>query len=121
MAKTLGIIDLTWRGVLLPVETKTAKLKLGGMKSSPVILNRRVDYAQDFEPSEIDATIVLEAGTSLLDLFDGTPGELQCVCDTGQTYIFPTAVISVRPEATAGEGGKVPIKWFDGDPLELVK
>lgn len=120
MAQTLGIIDISWRGKLLPVETKTAKLKLGGLKNSPVVLNRRVGYSQDFEPSEIDATIVLEAGTSLVGLFDQAPGELQCTCDTGQTYVFADATLSVRPEATAGEGGKIPMKWFASEAQELI-
>lgn len=120
MAKTLGIIDISWRGKLLPVESKTAKLKLGGLKSNPIVLNRRVDYAQDFEPSEIDVTIVLEAGTSLVDLFDPAPGELQCTCDSGQTYVFADATLNVRPEATAGDGGKIPMKWFASEAQELI-
>lgn len=120
MAQTLGIIDLSWLGSLLPVDSKSAKVKLGGLKNTPVVLNRRVDYAQDFEPSTIEATIALEAGVSLAALANSGPGELQCVCDTGQTWIFPDAFITERLEATAGEGGKIAIKWAASEAQELL-
>ena len=120
MAQSLGIVDIIWKGKQLPVEAKTGKFKLGGLMNTPVVLNRRVDRSQHFEHSEVTATIPLERGVSLVDLFNPDPGELQVKCDTGQTYILPDAVIGNRPGATAGEGGKVEIMWFGDEAEELV-
>lgn len=120
MAQTLGIIDLVWRGRKLAVE-KGAKLKLGGIKNNAVIAGRQVHRAGEFEASEITATIPLQRGQRLLDLWgSGQEGELQALCDTGQTYIWPDAFLDNRPEATAGEGGKIELKWMAGEAEELI-
>ena len=120
MAQTLGIVDLTWKGRKLPIEQKTAKLKLGGMMNTTVLLNGSIDRSQHFEPSEITATLPLRRGTRLMDLFDGGEGELQAICDTGQTSVWPDAFLITRPEASAGEGGKIEMKWNAGAPDELL-
>lgn len=120
MAQTLGIIDISWRGKTLPIEKDSAKLTIGGLMNQQVILNRRVDRAQTFMPSEIECTLVLERGVSLIDLFDPAPGELQARCDTGQTYVFPDAALASRPAATAGAGGKISMKWFADEGEELL-
>ena len=120
MADTLGLIDVVWKGAKLYVE-RGAKLKLGGMKNNPVIRGRRVDRAQEFEASEVTATIALERGQRLLDVVgDGSEGELQCLCDTGQTYVFPDAFLTNRPEMTGGEGGKIELMWAAGEAEELL-
>lgn len=120
MAQSLGIIDITWKGTKLPVEQKTAKVKLGGLMNTVVLLNGSVDRSQHFEPSEITATLPLRRGTSLLTTFDSAEGELQVLCDTGQTFVWPDAFLITRPEASAGEGGKIEMKWSAGAPQELL-
>ncbi|WP_431281660.1 phage tail tube protein [Humitalea sp. 24SJ18S-53] len=119
MAQTLGIIDIIWRNKRYKVD-KGAKLKLGGMKGVPVERARSMDHAQAFEGSEVTATIQLERGMSLLDVCNPPTGELQALCDTGQTYNFAEAFLSNRPEATGGEGGKIELKWLAGEPEELL-
>lgn len=120
MADTLGIIDIVWKGKKLPVE-KGAKVKLGGPKNNAVLAGRQVHRAQEMEASEITATIPLMRGQRLLDLYgDGREGELQVICNTGQTYVFSDAFLENRPEMTAGEGGKVELKWMAGEPEELI-
>jgi hypothetical protein len=47
-------------------------------------------------------------------------GELQVICDTGQTYVFADAFLTDRPEMTSGEGGKIELKWAAGAPEELL-
>jgi hypothetical protein len=119
MAQTLGIIDLTWRGQRLAIE-KGAKLKLGGVKNTVVVTGKQVHRAEEFEASEVTATIPLLRGQSLLALFGTGEGALSALCDTGQTYSWPDAFLTNRPEATGGEGGKVELTWAAGAPEELI-
>ena len=120
MAQTLGIIDIVWRGRRLAVE-RGASLKLGGVKNNAVITGRQVHRAGEMEASEITATIPLMRGQRILDVYgDGREGELQCICDTGQTYVFADAFLSNRPEMTGGEGGKIELTWMAGEGEELL-
>ena len=119
MAQTLGIVDLTWRSQSLDIE-KGAKLKLGGMKQNGVTTNRAMHYAQEFEGSEITATFPVKRGVSVLALFAPGAGPLTAKCDTGQVFQWDDAFVMGRPDLTAGEGGKLEIKWGAGEPQELV-
>lgn len=119
MAQVLGIIDITWRGVNIPVE-KGAKLKLGGMKNNPVVYGRKVGRAEEFAASEITATTHLEKGQRYGSIYSSGDGELQVICDTGQTYTFPDAFLTDMPEMTGGEGGKLELKWQAGDFEEVL-
>ncbi|MCD2176442.1 phage tail tube protein [Rhizobium sp. C1] len=118
--QVLGIIDIYWRGRNIPVE-KGAKLRLGGIKNNAVTYGRTVARAQEYQGSEVTATTHVERGQSLLGLLDAGEGELQVVCDTGQTYVWPDAFLEGdRPDATGGEGGKVELKWAAGEPEEII-
>ena len=120
MADTLGLIDLSWKGQKLAIE-RGAKLKLGGMKNNVVIRGRRVDRSQEFEASEVTATIALERGQRLLDVIgDGSEGELIALADTGHSYTWPDAFLTNRPEMTGGEGGKIELMWAAGEAEELL-
>lgn len=119
MAQTLGIVDLVWKGRKLAVE-KGAELTLGGLKNTPVMYGRQVGHAQEMEASNVTAVVPLERGQRLSDLWAAGPGELQVLCDTGQTYVFPDAFLTNRPNATGGEGGKVRLEWSGGTPEELL-
>ncbi len=115
----LGIVDISWKGQRIPVE-KGAKLKLGGTKRNAVVQGRQVGFAEEFEASEITATTNLARGQKFLDLYAGGEGELQALCDTGQTYVWSDAFLTERPELTSGEGGKVELKWMAGAPEEML-
>lgn len=119
MAQVLGIIDAIWRGQNVAAK-KGSKLKLGGTKNNAVVTGRRVDRAEEFEASEISVTFALRRGTSLLAVFGPGEGPLEVLCDTGQTYSWPDAFVTNRPEATSGEGGDVEITWSAGEPNEVV-
>jgi hypothetical protein len=119
MAQTLGIIDLVWNGTKIQVE-KGATFKPGGIKNNSVIAGRQVHQSQEYIASEVKGTTVLMAGQSLLALIATTAGELQVVCDTGQTYVMNDAFLVDRPDVTAGEGGKVNLTWNAGEPQELL-
>lgn len=119
MAQTLGIVDIVWRGRNIPVE-KGAKIKVGGIKNNVVTYGRKAGRAQEFEPSEVTAITNLEAGQRWGNLWDPSEGELQVVCDTGQTFVFADAFLTDIPEITGGEGGKVELKWAGGSPEEIL-
>jgi hypothetical protein len=119
MAQTLGIVEVIWRGKRVPVEAGVS-FKPGGTVSKPVVTGRRVDRAQEFQAGEIKATTVLLRGQRLGDLYTTEEGELQVVCDTGQTFIWPDAFLSELLQATGGEGGKIEMTWTVGVAEELL-
>jgi hypothetical protein len=120
MAQTVGIIDIVWNGVYLACE-KGSKAKLGGIKNNPVTHGRKVSRAQEYQGSEITATVPFERGMKLSDIWTEGEGELQVRLDTGQTYVWNDAFLSGdRPEISEGEGGKVQLKWSGGTPEEVI-
>lgn len=117
--QTLGIMDLVWKGQKLDPE-KGAKFLKGGIKNNAVPYGRKVGRAQEFVPSEVTAVIPLKRGQRIEDVFGPEEGELQVLCDTGQTYVSPDAFITNRPEMTGGEGGKIEVKWSFGEAEEIL-
>jgi hypothetical protein len=119
MAQVLGLVDVIWNGQKIDVE-KGSKVKLGGLMQKPLVVGQQVDFSAEYDMSEITVTTRLRAGDSLLSIFSSGAGELQVLCDTGQTYAWSDAFIANRPDFTAGEGGKVQIKWNASAPTELL-
>lgn len=118
--QTLGIVDIVWRNQKIPVE-KGAKFRVGGIKQNAVVTGRRADYAQEFQQSEVTATTRLARGQSFKALYGAGEGELQVLCDTGQTYVMSDAFLEGdRPEITGGEGGKIELRWVAGEPEEQL-
>ena len=112
MAQTLGITDISWDNNNLQVE-KGATIKLAGLKSSPVVNGRRVDYANEYMQGEVTATISLLRGKKLSDYLPSGEKELQVICDTGQHFTMQ-AFLTEPPTATGGEGGKIKLTWNFG-------
>lgn len=119
MTQVLGIVDIVWRGRSLPVE-KGAKIRVGGIKNNPVTYGRKVGRAQEYEGSEVSATTHLEAGQRWGNLWAPDEGELQVVCDTGQTFVMYDAFLTDIPDITGGEGGKIELKWAASTPEEIL-
>jgi len=119
MAQVLGLIDVVWKGTKIDVE-KGGKVKLGGLMQKPLVVGQQVDYSAEYDMSEITVTTRLRAGDDLLKMFSAGAGELQVQCDTGQTFTWSDAFIANRPDFTAGEGGKVQIKWNASAPTQLL-
>lgn len=120
MAETLGIVDVVWRGQNIDAE-RGAKFKLPGIKLNPVVTGRNVHSSGEYEAGEVTATIPLKRGQKLGDVIGTTrTGELQYVCDSGQSYTAPEAFLTNRPEMTGGEGGKIELKWVFGECEELL-
>lgn len=117
--QTLGIVDIVWRGRNIPVE-KGAKFKIGGIKNNPVTYGRKVGRAQEFMGSEVSATTNLERGQRWGNTWDAGEGELQVVCDTGQSYVMDDAFLTDIPYITGGEGGKIELQWMASAPEEIL-
>lgn len=117
--QTLGIVDIVWRGKNIPVE-KGAKFKPGGIKNNPVTYGRKVGRSQEFVASEVTATTNLERGQRFSDLWDEGEGELQVVCDTGQTFVMNDAFLTDRPDVSGGDGGKIELMWSASAPTEIL-
>ncbi len=117
--QTLGIVDIVWGGKRVSVE-KGATLKLGGIKNNPVVFGRGVGRAQEYVPTEITATTHLIRGQSFREIYTEGEDELQVICDTGQTFVFPDAFLTDIPQMTGGEGGKLELKWSAGAWEEVL-
>ena len=117
--QTLGIIDIVWRGRNIPVK-QGAKFKVGGIQNTAVTYGRKVGRAQEFMGSEVTATTNFERGQRFGALWDQAEGELQVVCDTGQTFVIGDAFLTERPEITGGEDGQMELKWMGSAPEEIV-
>ena len=121
MAQVLGIVDLIWKGVNLQIVTKGAKLVLGGIRNDTVTYGRTAARSQQFAESKITATVHLRKGQSWADIYSVEEGELQAICDTGQTYIFQDAFLTGdHPTLTSGEGGSIELNWAASAPEEII-
>jgi hypothetical protein len=120
MTQVLGIVDIVWKGKNIPAEKGTTVV-LGGIKNNAVVYGRKAGRAQEFQPSVVTMTTNLERGQRLRRLLDPGEGELQVICDTGQTFVFNDAFLSGdRPEATGGEGGKIKLEWTASAGEEIL-
>ncbi|PCI03848.1 MAG: hypothetical protein COB78_05695 [Hyphomicrobiales bacterium] len=118
--QVLGIIDIVWRGRNIPVE-KGSKMRLGGIMNNPVTYGRKVARAQEFQGSEVTVKTHLERGQRWGNTWDSSEGELQVICDTGQSYIFGDAFLSGDiPDITGGDGGDIELKWSASAAIEIL-
>jgi hypothetical protein len=120
MAQVLGLVQVNWNGSNIPVE-KGSKVKLGGLLQKPVITGSQVDYTTEYDASEVTVVTTLKKGDALYSIFTPGAGPLIVTCDTGQTYSWGDGFITNLPEFTAGDGGKVSIKWNASQAVELVQ
>ncbi|MDD9910184.1 MAG: phage tail tube protein [Ahrensia sp.] len=117
--QVLGIVDIVWRGRNIPVEAG-GKFKVGGIQNTAVTYGRKVGRAQQFVGSEVTVVTNLERGQRFGNLWDEGEGELQVICDTGQTFVMMDAFLTERPEITGDEGGKIELKWAASAPEEVL-
>lgn len=120
MTQVIGIVDIIWRGRNIPVEAG-ASLRIGGIKNNAITYGRKVARAQEYQGSEITATTHIEKGQRWGDLWSPEEGELQLICDTGQTFVFSDAFLvdDIPSIASGSDGGKVELKWAASTPEEL--
>lgn len=110
MAQVLGIADIIWKGAGLNAQ-EGATFRPGGIQNKTVKAGRQGHRAQEFDVSEVKATIVFKRGDNLTALLDTAVGELQFVTDVGTTFVLPEAWIVGKPTLTGGDGGKLELTW----------
>lgn len=111
MAKVLGRATIKWDGNALLTD-KGAKLNMGGVERKPVEGDTTHGYAEDTKTPFIECQISLAKGASLAEIRDITEATVTFEADTGQIYTLTEAWVSAPPEATAGDGGKIPVKFY---------
>lgn len=95
-----------------------AKLDLGGVTRTSVVGDNAVlGYAETPKPSMLECEISLGQGMSLAAMQNITDATLTYEADTGQTYVVRGAYVTETLGVTAGDGGKVTLK-FEGQPAE---
>lgn len=117
MSKRLGKVWIKVDGDLLE-SLPNSSIDLGGVTRTPVTGGNKVlGYSETVKEAMIECEIALGPATSLTKLAGIKDAVATFECDTGQTYVVRDAFIVDPPKATAGDGGKVPIK-LAGQPAE---
>lgn len=120
MAQVVGIIDIIWNGVKVPIKPGSGSLKMGGLVNKDVIAGRQVFRAQMVHSSEVAGTTVLQVGQSLAGLFDSGEHELQVQSDTGQTYVISDAFLIDDGNLQDKDGGDVKLTWRGSAAVEVM-
>jgi hypothetical protein len=95
-----------------------AKIDLGGQVRTSVVGDNRVHgHSSTLKPGMLECEISLSQGYSLDQLRNITNATVTYEADTGQTYVIREAFVTETLNVTAGEGGKVALK-FEGQPAE---
>jgi hypothetical protein len=119
MAQALGLVSIIWNGTKITVE-KGGSFEDGGLIQKPVINGQQVDFANEMKAGKATVTKRLLRGDQLAAIFSTGQGELQMLCDTGQSYIAPDAFLTNTPNWTAGEGGKVKLEFAFSQASEVL-
>jgi len=119
MAQLLGRATIKYDGKVLLTD-KGAKLNTGGVDRKGQAGDVVHGYSEEVKIPSLDCVISVTKDTSLLDLNKITNATVTFEADTGQTWILKDAWLTTPTEVTAGEGGKVPLK-FEGMSCEEMK
>lgn len=120
MAQVVGIIDLIWNGVKVPIKPGSGSLKMGGLVNKEVTAGRQIFRAQAMQPAEVQGTTVLQVGQSLAALFDSNDHELQVQSDTGQTYVISDAFLIDSGNLDDKDGGDIKMTWRGSAAVEVI-
>jgi len=120
MAQSLGVVEVVWAGVKFPCE-KGAQFRQGGLVNKAVTAGAQVSRSQEMMASRVQCSTPFMTGMSIAAIRSVTEGELQFVCDTGQTFVIANAFLVDQPEITGGEGGKLTLTWEGGEAEELLQ
>jgi hypothetical protein len=110
VAQVLGRAAIKYNGKILLTD-KGAKLNLGGVERKPIVGDRVHGFAEETKEPSIECVISLTKDTDLEEIKNLTDCTVTFEADTGQTWILKNAWSNTPPEITAGEGGKVPVKF----------
>lgn len=119
MAQVIGRATVKYNGKILLTD-KGAKLNLGGVNRKAVVGDRVHGYAEEAVEASIDCVISVTKNTNLNEIKAITDATITFEADTGQLWALKNAWSSVPPEITAGEGGKVPVKFIGMNEAEQM-
>lgn len=111
MAQTIGRATIKYNGKSMLTD-KGAKINLGGVERKPVVGDQVHGYAEDMTAPFIDCVISVTKDTNLDDIKSITDGTVTFEADNGRIWVLKNAWSSVPQEITAGDGGKVPVKFY---------
>ncbi len=111
MPQLVGRATIKYNGNALLTD-KGAKLNMGGVERKVIEGDTVHGYAEETKAPFIECNISLAKGQSLQEIADITDATVTFEADTGHVYTLTNAWSSVPPEITAGEGGKVPVKFY---------
>ena len=109
--QVLGRATIKYNGNTLLTD-KGAKLNMGSVERKVVEGDTVHGYAEDAKAPFIDCKISLRRGASIKEIHDITNATVTFEADTGQVYTLIDAWSSIPPEIEAGDGGKVPLKFY---------
>lgn len=119
MSQLLGKALIKADGELLET-LPGAKLDMGGVTRTPHAHDTgNVHFAEQTKEAMVECEVSVTPGLSLDKFRKMTDVTIQFLADTGQSYIVRNAFCVDPPVVTAGEGGKVPLK-FAGPAAEEV-
>ena len=100
-----GIIEVKINGQLMRTKEGSTKLKLGGKTREAAKGGQRVHgYVEKMVESEFETTIIHAADIDTVELDALTEATVECLTDTGKTYVIPNAFTIEPGELSEGEG-----------------
>jgi len=118
MSQRLGRAFIKVNGQLLE-SLPGATLDVGGFKRDPVVGNEVHGYTETRVPSMVECEVSVDKQSRPSDWAKWSDVSITFECDTGQVFVVRSAFLTEPPKLTAGEGGKVPLK-FSGPPADPV-
>lgn len=108
--KVLGKATVKVNGDVLLIDNG-AKLNKGGVTRKTVKGTTVHGYAEEAMEASVEVSASMHAKTDLDKIAGMSDVSVTFEADTGQVYILNNAWLENPPEVTAGEGGKIPLKF----------
>lgn len=118
MSQRLGRAFIKVNGGLLE-SLPGASIDIGGVKRNVVKGNSVHGFAEEAMESMVECELSIDKNSRPHDWAKWADVSITFECDTGQVFVVRNAFLTETPKLTAGEGGKVPLK-FAGPPADPV-
>ncbi len=114
----LGVVKVALDGEPLDI-APGAKFTPHGFSRSVVEGDLSIGFAQKREPAMVECEINFSTATNLRRLADTDNATIAFETDTGQSFVMRNAWLEALPAVTAGQGGKVPLKFLSDQAEEV--
>src|SRR4051812_38728603 len=118
MGQRLGRAFIKVNGQLLE-SLPGASIDIGGFKRDAVVGNEVHGYTETRVPSMVECEVSVDKQSRPRDGEKWSEVSIPFECDPGQVFVVRNAFLPEPPKPTAGEGGRVPLK-FSGPPADPV-